>query len=151
MNSSKSLTFEFEIKDGKYWELVPVIENGAEWSGAISLSDQGQLTLDSGRDEKWILRKSALTVPEIFALHPVYPNPFNPTTTLRFAVGITHASSLLQVFDITGRLVETLIDEHLRPGSHSVQWNASRFSSGVYFVHLESESFSQSQKVILLK
>ena len=151
MNNSNSLTFEFEIKDGKYWELVPVIENGAEWSGAISLSDQGQLILDSWRDEKWILRKSALTVPETFALHPVYPNPFNPTTTLRFTVGITHASSLLQVFDITGRLVETLIDEHLRPGTHSVQWNASRFSSGVYFVHLESESFSQSQKVILLK
>ncbi len=151
MDNSNSLTFEFEIKDGKYWELVPVIENGAEWSGTISLSDQGQLTLDSWRDEKWILRKSALTVPETFALHPVYPNPFNPTTTLRFIVGITHVSSLLQVFDISGRLVETLIDEHLRPGTHSVQWNASRFSSGVYFVHLESESFSQSQKVILLK
>ena len=151
MNNSNSLTFEFEIKDGKYWELVPVIGNGTEWSGAISLSDQGQLTLDSERHEQWILRKSALTVPETFALHPVYPNPFNPTTTLRFTVGITHASSLLQVFDITGRLVETLIDEHLKPGTHSVQWNASRFSSGVYFVHLESEFFSQSQKVILLK
>ena len=151
MNNSNSLTFEFEIKDGKYWELVPVIANGTEWSAAISLSDQGQLTLDSERHEQWILRKSAQTVPETFALHPVYPNPFNPTTTLRFTVGITHESSLLQVFDITGRLVETLIDEHLKPGTHSVQWNASRFSSGVYFVHLESESFSQSQKVILLK
>ncbi len=149
MNNSNSLTFEFEIKDGKYWELAPVIGNGTEWSAAISLSNQGQFTLDS-ESEQWILRKSATTVPETFALHPVYPNPFNPTTTLRFTVGIT-ALSLLQVFDITGRLVETLIDEHLKPGTHSVQWNASRFSSGVYFVHLESESFSQSQKVILLK
>ena len=150
MNNGSPLTFNCNIKDGKYWELVPVIANGTEWSAAIYLTGQNQITL-SPEVEQWILRKSAQTVPETFALHPVYPNPFNPTTTLRFTVGITHASSLLQVFDITGRLVETLIDEHLKPGTHSVQWNASRFSSGVYFAHLESESFSQSQKIILLK
>ncbi len=90
------------------------------------------------------------TLPKKYKLYPAYPNPFNPTTTIRFSVEMLHATSL-QIFDITGRLVETLLDESLTPGDHEVTWNAGNLPSGVYFVRLQSGEYVESQKVILLK
>jgi hypothetical protein len=55
------------------------------------------------------------------------------------------------VYDITGKLVETLVDEKLTPGNHSVNWNAVGFSSGMYFVFLEGDGKRQIQKVVLMK
>ena len=57
----------------------------------------------------------------------------------------------VQIYDITGKLVGTLMDEELRSGHHTIQWNASGLSSGIYFVRLQSGDFSKSQKLILLK
>ncbi len=71
-------------------------------------------------------------------------------TTIRFSVASTQ-SSQIQIFDITGRLVETLIDEPLTQGEHEIVWNAGSQPSGVYFVRLQSCEFVQNQKVILLK
>jgi len=89
-------------------------------------------------------------LPNTFELYEPFPNPFNPTTVIRFSVAATHAS-LLQVFDITGRLVETLIDKDLNQGEYTIQWNASSLSSGVYFVRLTSSMKTQTRKVLLLK
>ena len=89
-------------------------------------------------------------LPKEYVLYPAYPNPFNPTTTIRFSVAATHAS-LLQVYDITGRVVETLVNKRLISGVHEIIWNASNQSSGVYFVRLSNNTFRQTQKLILLK
>ena len=88
--------------------------------------------------------------PQNFKLHQPYPNPFNPTTTIRFSIEATHAS-LLQTFDITGRLVETLLNDEMQAGEHEIVWNANNYPSGVYFVRLESGEFVENQKVVLLK
>jgi hypothetical protein len=89
-------------------------------------------------------------LPNTFELYEPFPNPFNPTTAIRFSVAAMHAS-LLQVFDITGRLVETLIDKDLSQGEYTIQWNASPLPSGVYFVRLTSSMKTQTRKVLLLK
>ncbi len=89
-------------------------------------------------------------VPGEFKLFAPYPNPFNPTTTIRFNVEARHASQL-QIFDVSGRLVDELVNEKLTPGQHEIVWNADGFSSGVYFVRLENGSLSQTQKIILMK
>lgn len=89
-------------------------------------------------------------IPSQFKLFAPYPNPFNPSTTIRFKVGTLHETSL-HVFDIAGRLVEELVNGELVTGEHEVVWNAEGLASGVYFVRLESGSFSQTQKLILLK
>ena len=93
-----------------------------------------------------------VTVPFQFELFPAYPNPFNPSTTIRFNIPVEtwHATSL-QIYDITGRVVETLVDGTLDPGPHEIQWNASEHASGIYFARLQSRSMVQSQKLILLK
>ncbi len=88
--------------------------------------------------------------PEGFWLEQNYPNPFNPTTTIRFLLG-THQGVSLQIFDVAGRHVETLVEDNLPSGVHEKLWNASGFASGAYFYRLQSETFSATRKLQLLK
>jgi hypothetical protein len=91
-------------------------------------------------------------VPETVHLYSNYPNPFNPATTIRFDIPVeTYRNTSLQIFDITGRMVETLVNEKLEPGQHEIQWNASQHSGGVYFLRMNTASFTKTQKMILLK
>ena len=154
MNNGSPLAFNCNIKDGKYWELVPVIANGTEWSAAISLSDQGQLTLDSEVNQ-WILRKSASTVPTTFALHSAYPNPFNPITTLRYNLP-EDAQVTLTIYDLIGREVTQLVNTTQEAGYRSVQWNATDktgkpVSAGVYLYQIQAQDFIETKKMVLLK
>jgi flagellar hook assembly protein FlgD len=91
-------------------------------------------------------------VPSTFQLYEPFPNPFNPTTTIRFYIGVGTTGLLtLQVYDITGRVVETLIDDFIESGNHEITWNAKQQSSGIFFVKLKSGGKSQTHKIIYLK
>jgi len=79
-----------------------------------------------------------------------YPNPFNPTTTLKFDIS-KNGFVKLEIFDILGRAVATLVNEQLTHGSYSVDWNASTFPSGVYFYKLTTDGFSETKKMVLMK
>jgi len=100
---------------------------------------------------------SALTtnddmMPKEFALHPAYPNPFNPTATITFDVPAqTHSNASLQIYDITGRLVATLVDEQLAPGTHTLQWQPVNLSSGLYIVQLKAGDQTFNQKITFIK
>lgn len=92
--------------------------------------------------------------PADFQLLQNYPNPFNPTTTIDFFVGkASHVT--LDMFDITGRKVTSLVDEIRNQGWHSVQWNAQHqnlaHATGVYFSQMKSGSYIERKKLILLK
>ena len=90
--------------------------------------------------------------PMSFSILYTYPNPFNPTTTIRFKIGLeTSYTTSLQIIDVTGRLVETLVKGALLAGDYEIQWNATQSSSGVYFVELISGEKRQVQKLLLLK
>jgi Secretion system C-terminal sorting domain len=89
-------------------------------------------------------------IPDEFALNAAYPNPFNPSTTISYAMKNSSQLSL-KVFDINGREVATLHQGRQSVGSHSVIWNATDLSSGVYFVRMETSSFNATQKIIRLK
>jgi hypothetical protein len=87
-----------------------------------------------------------------FKLFQPYPNPFNPTTTIRFNVGDAYMHPLrLDIYNITGRLVETLVNGELVSGEHEITWNADNLPSGVYFVRLQSGKFVKNQKILLIK
>ena len=84
-----------------------------------------------------------------------YPNPFNPETTISFAVKSRGAVSLA-IYDVAGQLVRTLVDETLAEGSYSRVWdgrdNAGQpMSSGVYFYKFATNSSSDTKKIVLLK
>lgn len=87
-----------------------------------------------------------------FQLLQNYPNPFNPATNIDFLVG-QDGIVRLEVFDITGRKVTTLVNEFKNKGWHSVQWNVDGASqaSGVFICQLESEGFIGRRKLILMR
>ena len=89
-------------------------------------------------------------LPQTLVLHPSYPNPFNPITTIKFSVETFHATSI-SIYNLTGRLVETLIKDEIPVGNYEITWNASSQPSGVYFVQLSNGESVQTQKLILLK
>ena len=81
----------------------------------------------------------------------IYPNPFNPTVTVPFSIPYEMHTRVL-VYNITGELVDVLLEDHaLRPGYHSITWDGSRFSSGVYIIQIETPLRRYSQKAFLLK
>ena len=90
--------------------------------------------------------------PNSYSLYPAYPNPFNPTTMIRFDVPESlYNNVVLNVFDIKGRLVETILDKELTPGSHAIRWDAKSKPSGVYFLRMNAEKYSKTYKMILMK
>ena len=95
--------------------------------------------------------KSKPKVPERLILFPAYPNPFNPSTTVRFSVLDTKQPLSLHIYDIDGRLIETLFIGYVMPGFHEVQWNARQHPSGIYFAMFRSGDIMQSTKLILIK
>lgn len=89
-------------------------------------------------------------LPNGYALEQNYPNPFNPTTTINFSIG--KASNVnLTIYNILGQKVATLVNSFLNAGSYSVQFNANRLSSGVYFYSIEAGDFRINKKMMLLK
>ena len=89
-------------------------------------------------------------VPQAYALYPAYPNPFNPTTTLRFDVASAGDVSLT-VYDALGRLVDTLVSGHRAAGTHTVNFEASSLPSGLYVYRLETTQGSASRSMMLVK
>ena len=89
-------------------------------------------------------------IPEIFVLEQNYPNPFNPSTKIVFS--IPQAGEVkLEVFNLLGENVTTLVDEFLSAGNYEAQFNAASLSSGVYLYTLQAGGFLQSKKMILIK
>ena len=90
------------------------------------------------------------SVPSDYVLLPAYPNPFNPTTKLDFALPAAGKISLT-IYDITGREVAKLVDGMKLAGSHQVVFDAKDLTSGVYFARLEAGEFRQTRKILLVK
>jgi hypothetical protein len=85
-----------------------------------------------------------------FSLSQNYPNPFNPSTIIKFSIA-KDADVSIKVYDLTGREVAELVNGFKNKGSYSIQFNASKFSSGVYFYKLRTEGFEETKKMILVK
>jgi hypothetical protein len=79
-----------------------------------------------------------------------YPNPFNPSTTITYRVP-TAAYVQLRVYDVLGREVAMLLDNHIEPGTHQVTLDASSFSSGVYLYRLTTPEFTQAKAMLVMK
>ncbi len=90
------------------------------------------------------------SVPKQFKLYQNYPNPFNPVTTIKFDVSKA-VSVKLMVFDLRGGMLITLVNQRLNIGSYSVNWDASKSASGLFFYKLETPNFTETHKMILVK
>jgi hypothetical protein len=89
------------------------------------------------------------------ALHPNVPNPFNPSTTIRYDISQS-TDVMLQIFDVRGSLIRTLVNGHQVAGRNSIVWDGRdnrgvRVHSGVYFLRLRTPQFQQSRKIVLIE
>ena len=89
-------------------------------------------------------------VPQEFSLSEAYPNPFNPSTTIDFSVPSESVVNI-GIYDVSGRNIQTLVNDNYQPGYYSIVWDGAGHSSGVYFVKMTSGSYTQTQKLMLVK
>ena len=97
-----------------------------------------------------------LTIPTQFALHQNYPNPFNPSTQISFDVPEGSELVRLNIYNILGKKVSTLLNNVVNPGKHKIEWNAkdnegNPVASGIYFYELSSASFTARKKMLLIR
>ena len=120
---------------------------GAGGSGAFRIPIPGTTSVES----------TPGVIPEEMKLFQNFPNPFNPTTRIRFRLpagqaGITDYGLVkLVVHDLLGREVATLVNESLSPGEYTSEWNAGGFASGVYFYSISAAGYTRSMKLLLLR
>ena len=88
--------------------------------------------------------------PISFELNQNYPNPFNPVTEITFSVAIKSPVKIT-VYDITGKIISTLLDDLRQKGQYTVEFNASNLASGIYIYRMETPGFSKTRKMVLLK
>ncbi len=128
--------------------MLPDIYEGL--SGVIPADVQHKLVVRRGVGvEEAISVSPSAPVPQDFAVS-VFPNPFNALANLR--LNVPESSEItVQLFDVQGRLVNTLARSRFSAGSHNLQWNAANASTGVYFLRVTSPSFTSSSKLVLVK
>ncbi|MBK8947049.1 MAG: T9SS type A sorting domain-containing protein [Ignavibacteriae bacterium] len=134
------------------------INSNYDSGDGIHLNDSGHRILFNRVVAEQIYEQAVLTsvnqyfkvVPVKFKLSQNYPNPFNPTTTIEFRLS-KDSKVLLKVYNILGQLINTLVDENLKTGTHKTVWNAANLSAGPYFYVLQANDYFESKKMLLLK
>jgi hypothetical protein len=128
INVSIAVYYDDESGEFDYYEVLVSTTGGAQTS--------------IGRDK--------VDLPEGFTLSQNYPNPFNPTTTIDFSLPFT-ADATIRVYDLTGRIVSTVRMPGTTAGTHSVQFDATNLSSGVYVYKLDAGGYSTAKMFTLVK
>jgi hypothetical protein len=163
------ITSNFFGYDGSYIVVDNIMPGKGYW---VKASEAGKLILSSGSilsasarikiqptsglpppppGEGYVLSE---TIPQEYKLEQAYPNPFNPTTKIRYDLPKT-SKVALKIYNLLGQEVETLVNEEQDAGYKSVEWDASYYPSGVYFYKLTADangkSFVDVKKVVLLR
>ena len=89
-------------------------------------------------------------LPKEFKLYENYPNPFNPTTTIKYDIA-NNSFVKLVVYDLAGKEIETLVSNNMQAGSYEATWSGSNYASGVYFARIEAGSYRHIIKMLMIK
>jgi len=143
------------LKYGQYY-----CDNGSAFDGIYC--DNNNASVDTDKGGLWFVAHDSIkgvisdqvgvadAAPAAFAVAQNTPNPFNPTTTINFTIAKA-GKVTVDVFNAAGQKVDTIANAQMTAGSHSVNWNAAKFSAGVYFATVKTGSFSKTVKMTLLK
>lgn len=143
------------FKDSRYGYQAHLMfgDKGYTLEGLLELVKKKQTSLLEKRAE---IKTDILSeLPTEYKLFNNYPNPFNPSTTIKYSVP-TVSKVKLSIYNMMGQLVKVLVNETKAPGFYNVEWNGtnennSQVSSGIYFYRFESDNFVENNKMILLK
>ncbi len=160
-NQTIFLAWVYENNPGIYFESGTPgrVDAGVSWAGGMP-EEWGSTARQSDNiysiyanyidDNTTDIHENRITIPEKYELFDAYPNPFNPTTTLRYSLPKRSYVKLV-VFDILGRDVETIFEGKKDRGLYQVQFNANNLNSGVYFYRLFTSDVVLVKKLILIK
>jgi len=141
-------TVKSTAASGMTWGYYTDNSTGCTMTGGAAQSNRPNVcltvTTSTGANQNGSL------VPNVYSLSQNYPNPFNPVTKINFALP-KQGFVTLKIYDVLGREVRTLVNEVKSAGQFSVDFNASEFSSGVYFYKLETNGFSDIKRMMLIK
>jgi hypothetical protein len=150
-------SFDYDRRGWMYWHdtLDCAYSTGSvAYTGALGGYPVGDLNWFPDRKSQWLndptMEIAPLGEPLEFSLSQNYPNPFNPTTRIDYSLR-KDTKMKLEVFDLLGRSVATLVDGQQRAGQHFVDFNASHLASGFYIYRLSSPQLTVSKKMILVK
>lgn len=124
---------------------LPIGGSGINPPGTVPPTNRFQFTVGTVG-----IVKNSSEIPVTYRLYPNYPNPFNPSTIIRFDLPLASWVKI-KIFDISGKLVREIEEYKLEPGRYEYKFEGSLLSSGIYFYRLETINFSDTRKMILLK
>ena len=170
--SNYSMRFNLNITDVEGWFSDEILDVFLEPNSRRDLTISGNITnsaelnnielhikpIDHPHKEKIIsilgstnpLRLEKNISPNNFNVLKAYPNPFNAQTLIQFETDVKQ-KILLEIFDLNGYLIKTILNKVQPAGIHKINWIAGDISSGIYFVKLTTESLSESKKIMLIK
>ncbi len=125
------------------------------WCVTYEVTKYDTLT-EGGKLQITDIAKDEFGLPEKFELAQNYPNPFNPSTSIKYALP-ERSYVKLEIINLVGEVVETLVSANMASGIHEIKWNASNFASGVYIINISSvgletnQNFQSTKKALLLK
>ena len=125
------------------------IDNSINESGLIYYRLK-QIDLDGTSAYSGTIEVDYSALPTEFSLSQNYPNPFNPSTTIKFALPKS-VRVTLKIYDALGSEVETLINKEMEAGYHQLDWNAGKYSSGMYIYRITAGDFNSVKKMMILK
>jgi len=149
--------------DGNNWTMYTTWNSKLPgWVSALTIDNWGNKWIGTGQDGLAVFREEGVILTglnqvnveesnlSLFTLSQNYPNPFNPATEIAFSLP-ENSHITLTVFNALGQKVATLVDEKKGAGSYQVRWDGAGFPSGVYFYRLETQGFTKTIKMLLMK
>jgi hypothetical protein len=140
LREESSYTFNYYSSNAKIYKATP--SNGAPAKKKNNKGSRFTLRITTGEIEA--------NIPEQIYLFQNYPNPFNPRTTIPFGLN-QESEVVLEIFDILGRKVETLISDRIPAGRYEIPFNAQKYASGLYLYRLRTNEQLISKKMVLIK
>ncbi len=138
------------------WDISMDSPTASDWRWYAKAVNTSSQVSGNSNSTDWISgfsilkEKAEQLTPEIFALHPAWPNPFNPSTAIRYDLPLD-TRVRISVVDMLGREVAVLVNEPKPAGTHTLDFNASTMVSGVYLVRMQAGDFIHTRKIMLLK
>jgi len=132
------------------YSAIQTLDSGYVFTGSTQAYPEDVVLAKMAREQTGIDDQQHSVLPERIALFQNYPNPFNPATTIRYELP-EFAEVTIEIYDILGRKVATLVSGPQQAGPHRVVWDGGEYPSGIYFYRLKTNDFVETKKMLLLK